>query len=138
MRIPVPASVARMPRFAFDVARGLGMSRDRRRCAPAASSRTSSRWAPTRSTRGTAARIEDFLAPFVDHAPTIGIFGFLLGLYFILPYWEVSAGEAIWSFQRMARDNFLSYPKGGLDRDPVGVRAPRRPSAARRCAPEWA
>jgi len=57
--------------------------------------------------------IEDFLAPYVDHAPTIGIFGFLLGLYFILPYWEVSAGEAIWSFQRMARDNFLSYPRGG-------------------------
>ena len=26
-------------------------------------------------------------------------FAFLLGLYFILPHWEVSAGEAQWQFQ---------------------------------------
>ena len=51
--------------------------------------------------------------PFTDDPSTIGMFGFLLGLYFILPYWEVSAGEALWSFRRMVRDNFLSYPKGG-------------------------
>jgi prolycopene isomerase len=57
--------------------------------------------------------IEEFMVPYVSHAPTIGVFGFLLGLYFILPYWEVSAGEAIWSFQRMALDNALSYPLGG-------------------------
>jgi prolycopene isomerase len=54
---------------------------------------------------------------FVDHytkdARLFGLFGFLLGLYFILPPWEVSAGEAIYSFQMMVRDNNLSYPKGG-------------------------
>src|SRR5262249_9562732 len=57
--------------------------------------------------------VEDFVAKFTDHPGTIGVFGFLLGLYFILPYWEVSAGEALWSFRRMVRDNALSYPKGG-------------------------
>lgn len=57
--------------------------------------------------------IEEFIAPFTDHAPTIGIFGFLLGLYFILPYWEVSAGEALYCFRQRARDNALSYPRGG-------------------------
>jgi prolycopene isomerase len=112
VRIPVPASVARMPRFAFEVARALGMS-----LSDAARATRLFAHILTMGEDEVAAwngrTIEDFLAPYVDHAPTIGIFGFLLGLYFILPYWEVSAGEAIWSFQRMARDNFLSYPRGG-------------------------
>ena len=112
VRIPVPASVARMPRFAFDIARGLGMSvSDAVRAARLFAHILTMGDDEIRTWNGRT--IEDFLAPFVDHAPTIGIFGFLLGLYFILPYWEVSAGEAIWSFQRMARDNFLSYPRGG-------------------------
>ncbi|MGO8992334.1 MAG: phytoene desaturase family protein [Polyangiaceae bacterium] len=112
MRIPVPASIARMPRFAFDIARGLGMSvTDALRAGRLFAHILT--MGPDEIDSWNGRTIEDFLAPFVDHAPTIGIFGFLLGLYFILPYWEVSAGEAIWSFQRMAHDNFLSYPKGG-------------------------
>jgi prolycopene isomerase len=111
-RLPVPASVARMPRFAFDLARGLGMSlADAARAA-----RLFARILTMSDAEIDAANdltIEEFLAPYVDHAPTIGIFGFLLGLYFILPYWEVSAGEAIAAFQRMALDNRLSYPRGG-------------------------
>ena len=112
VRIAVPASVARMPRFAFDVARGLGMSlTDALKAARLFTHILAMGQGEIEAWNGRT--IEDFLAPYVDHAPTIGIFGFLLGLYFILPYWEVSAGEAIWSFQRMARDNFLSYPRGG-------------------------
>ena len=112
VRIAVPASVARMPRFAFDIARALGMSvRDATRAARLFTHILTMGDDEIASWNGRT--IEDFLAPYVDHAPTIGLFGFLLGLYFILPYWEVSAGEAIWSFQRMARDNFLSYPRGG-------------------------
>jgi prolycopene isomerase len=112
VRIAVPSSVARMPRFAFDLARGLGMSvSDAVRAARLFAHILT--MGPDEVDSWNDRTIEDFVAPFVDHAPTIGIFGFLLGLYFILPYWEVSAGEAIWSFQRMARDNFLSYPRGG-------------------------
>ena len=112
VRIPVPASVARMPRFAFEVARALGMSlSDAVRAARLFAHILTMGEDEIAAWNGRT--IEDFLAPYVDHAPTIGIFGFLLGLYFILPYWEVSAGEAIWSFQQMARDNFLSYPRGG-------------------------
>jgi prolycopene isomerase len=111
-RIAVPASIHRMPRFAYDVARALEMSiPDAIRAARLfthilAMGEDEVREWDERT-------IEEFLQPYVDHAPTIGLFGFLLGLYFILPYWEVSAGEAIGSFQRMARDNFLSYPRGG-------------------------
>jgi prolycopene isomerase len=112
VRIAVPASIARMPRFAFDLARGLGMTvRDGMRAARLFTHILT--MGPEEIDSWNGRTIEDFLAPFVDHAPTIGIFGFLLGLYFILPYWEVSAGEAIWSFQRMAWDNHLSYPRGG-------------------------
>jgi phytoene dehydrogenase-like protein len=112
VRIPVPAEVRRMPRFAWDVARAMDLS-------PLEAARAARLFAHvlTMSESEIAAwnhrTVEELIAPFTDHAPTIGLFGFLLGLYFILPYWEVSAGEAVWSFQRMLRDNWLSYPKGG-------------------------
>src|SRR5579883_3407551 len=111
-RIAVPADLRRMPRFCLELARALELPwREAVRAARlfahvlAMSDEEVDAWNDR--------TIEDFVAPFTDHAPTIGVFGFLLGLYFILPYWEVSAGEALWCFRRMARDNALSYPRGG-------------------------
>ena len=43
--------------------------------------------------------VEDFLEPFGLHDAVCGLFGFLLGLYFVVPYWEASAGEAIAQIQ---------------------------------------
>ncbi len=57
--------------------------------------------------------VDEFLLGYTENPRLFALLGFLLGLYFILPFWTVSAGEAIWSFQRMARDNYLSYPEGG-------------------------
>ncbi|CAN5696948.1 hypothetical protein BH11MYX4_BH11MYX4_42760 [soil metagenome] len=110
--VAVPADLSRMPRFAFEIARALDLSMtDALRAARLFT------YILTMSDAEVASwdhrSIEEFLEPFTDNAPTIGVFGFLLGLYFILPYWEVSAGEALWCFRRMARDNALSYPKGG-------------------------
>lgn len=111
-RIPVPAEVHRAPRFAWELARGLDLS-------PREAARAARLFAHifAMSDSDVAAwddrTVEEFVSPFTDHAPTISLFGFLLGLYFILPYWEVSAGEALWSFRRMIRDNWLSYPLGG-------------------------
>jgi phytoene dehydrogenase-like protein len=110
--VAVPADVSRMPRFAFEIARALQLSvTDAMRAARLFTYILSMSDAEAASWDHRS--IEEFLEPFTDHAPTIGVFGFLLGLYFILPYWEVSAGEALWCFRRMARDNALSYPKGG-------------------------
>jgi phytoene dehydrogenase-like protein len=110
--VAVPADISRMPRFAFEIARALQLSvTDAMRAARLFTYILSMSDAEVASWDHRS--IEDFLEPFTDHAPTIGVFGFLLGLYFILPYWEVSAGEALWCFRRMARDNALSYPKGG-------------------------
>ncbi len=110
--IPVPADLVRMPRFAWRLARALELSpREAARAARLFAHILSMSEADVLAWDGRT--IEEFLEPFTDHAPTIGVFGFLLGLYFILPYWEVSAGEALWCFRRMARDNWLSYPRGG-------------------------
>jgi prolycopene isomerase len=57
--------------------------------------------------------VEEFILQYTEHPRLFGLLGFLLGLYFILPPWEVSAGEAILCFQWMVRDNRLSYPRGG-------------------------
>lgn len=57
--------------------------------------------------------IEAFILRYTEHPRLFGLLGFLLGLYFILPPWEVSAGEAILCFQAMVKDNRLSYPLGG-------------------------
>jgi prolycopene isomerase len=112
MRIPVPAELHRMPRFAWRLARAVKMTP--RQAAEAARLFAHILTMSDDDVRALdGVTIEEFVAPFTSHAPTIGIFGFLLGLYFILPYWQVSAGEALWCFRKMARDNWLSYPRGG-------------------------
>ncbi|MBI2060824.1 MAG: NAD(P)/FAD-dependent oxidoreductase [Nitrospirae bacterium] len=55
----------------------------------------------------------DFVLRYTRDPRLVAAFGFLLGLYFVLPLEEVSAGEGIWCFQRMVWDNRLSYPIGG-------------------------
>jgi phytoene dehydrogenase-like protein len=55
----------------------------------------------------------DFVMRYTKNPRLVGLFGFLLGLYFILPLDEVSAGEGVWCFRRMVEDHGLSYPKGG-------------------------
>ncbi len=111
-RIAVPAELTRMPRFLVELVRALDLSpREAARAARLFTHILAMSDAEVAALDTTT--VEAFITPFTDHPPTIGLFGFLLGLYFILPYWEVSAGEALWSFRRMVRDNALSYPEGG-------------------------
>lgn len=111
-RLAVPADVARLPRFAWELCRALELSpREAMRAARFFTHVLS--MSDVEVAEWDDRTVEDLIRPFTDHPGTIGVFGFLLGLYFILPYWEVSAGEALWSFRRMVRDNWLSYPEGG-------------------------
>lgn len=57
--------------------------------------------------------IEEFMAQYTEEPFVHALIGFLLGLYFILPPWQASAGESIWNFQRFVYDSSLGYPKGG-------------------------
>ena len=110
--VAVPADLRRMPRFAVDLARALNLSLSE--ALRAARLFTHILTMSDEEVESWDHRtIEEFIEPFTEHAPTIAVFGFLLGLYFILPYWEVSAGEALYCFRKMARDNALSYPRGG-------------------------
>lgn len=110
--VPVPADLRRMPRFAVELAMALDLSvTEALRAARLFTHILTMSDEEVESWNHRT--IEEFIEPFTDHAPTIGVFGFLLGLYFILPYWEVSAGEALYCFRKMARDNSLSYPRGG-------------------------
>ncbi|MBI2890322.1 MAG: NAD(P)/FAD-dependent oxidoreductase [Nitrospirae bacterium] len=55
----------------------------------------------------------EFVLRYTDDPRLVVAFGFLLGLYFVLPLDQVSAGEGIWCFQHMVKNNRLSYPIGG-------------------------
>ena len=111
-RIPVPSELRRVPKFAWDLARALKLS-------PREAARVVRLFTAilTMSDEEVFAwdhkTLDELVGRYTDHAPTLAVFGFLLGLYFILPYWEVSAGEAIHCFRQMAFDNSLSYPIGG-------------------------
>ncbi len=110
--VPVPAELRRMPAFAWRLARAMHLP-------PAEALRAARLFA--RILTMTDAEVDawdgrtldEFVVQYTNHGPTLGVFGFLLGLYFILPYWQVSAGEALHCFRAMAFDNALSYPRGG-------------------------
>lgn len=58
--------------------------------------------------------IEDFMKRYTVNIQVLTVFGFLMGLYFVLPIWEASAGESVWNFQKMAaRGLNVCYPRGG-------------------------
>jgi prolycopene isomerase len=57
--------------------------------------------------------VDRLIARYTDNPKVLAGFGLLLGLYFVLPFWEVSAAEAVWCFQHMVRANALGYPRGG-------------------------
>lgn len=62
----------------------------------------------------------EFVTRYTENPRLVGLLGFILGLYFILPLSLVSAGEGVWCFKHMAWDYGLSYPLGGA------VTVPRR------------
>ena len=112
VRVSVPAELRRMPRFAWELVRALELP-------PLEALRAARLFA--RILTMTDAEVEAwddrtldvFVRQYTTHGATLGVFGFLLGLYFILPFWQVSAGEALHCFRAMAFDNSLSYPRGG-------------------------
>lgn len=112
VELRVPAAAWRMPRFAVEAARVMRIPvREIPKILRLFHDLTTMPEAEIR--KWDRKTVEDFLLDYTENPRLFALLGFLLGLYFILPFWEVSAGEAIWSFQRMVRDNYLSYPVGG-------------------------
>ncbi|MDD5223647.1 MAG: NAD(P)/FAD-dependent oxidoreductase [bacterium] len=63
--------------------------------------------------------VDEFVAKYVGgNLRLLGYLGGLLGLFFVIPFWDASAGEAIWCYKRMFGERTLSYPRGGAHRIP--------------------
>jgi prolycopene isomerase len=116
--IPLPSEIYRMPALAARMARSMELS-------PAEM---------VQATRLVAAlmtmsddevdvwddrTVDEFVSKYTDNPRLRAALCFMLGLYFVIPPWETSAGEGIYCFQRMFRDNWLSYPKGGAKAIPT-------------------
>lgn len=112
VKLVVPAETYRLPRFCAEAIRQLKLPlRELPKITRLFWDILTMR--PEEAERWDGRTVEDFIVRYTEDPRLFGLFGFLLGLYFILPPWEVSAGEAILCFQAMVRDNRLSYPRGG-------------------------
>ncbi len=59
--------------------------------------------------------LDDFVRRYTEHPGAYFLFSFLASIFFVLPPWEVSAGEAIRCLRWVLRDYRLSYVEGGMD-----------------------
>jgi len=60
--------------------------------------------------------LDAFVRSHTDHPAAYFLFSFLASIFFVLPPWQVSAGEAIRGLRGVLRDYSLSYVQGGMDR----------------------
>ncbi len=103
-----------LPRVALDAARQLGLS-------PVETMRigrmffqifTLTEWELAAWDRRT---LDDFVLQHTEHPGAYFLMSFLASIFFVLPPWQVSAGEAIRCLRWVLRDYQLSYIEGGMD-----------------------
>ena len=59
--------------------------------------------------------LQDFIDAHTHDARLYYLFSFLCSIFFVLPPWQVSAGESIRALRRVLLDYRLSYVEGGMD-----------------------
>ena len=59
--------------------------------------------------------LDEFVLQHTDHAGAYFLLSFLASIFFVLPPWDVSAGEAIRCLRSLLTDYSLSYVQGGMD-----------------------
>jgi prolycopene isomerase len=59
--------------------------------------------------------LDDFVLAHTEHPGAYFLFSFLASIFFVLPPWQVSAGEAIRCLRHVLGDYQLSYVAGGMD-----------------------
>lgn len=59
--------------------------------------------------------LDEFIRQHTEHPGAYFLFGFLASIFFVLPPWQVSAGESIRALRRILTDYSLSYVEGGMD-----------------------
>lgn len=58
--------------------------------------------------------LDELIRTYTEHAPTYYMLSFLMSIFFVLPPWEASAGETIYTLRRFLNDYRLSYVRGGM------------------------
>ena len=59
--------------------------------------------------------LDEFVRQHTEHPGAYFLVSFLASIFFVLPPWQVSAGEAIRSLRDVLRSYSLSYVEGGMD-----------------------
>ncbi len=59
--------------------------------------------------------LDDFVREHTDNPGAYFLFSFLASIFFVLPPWQVSAGEAVRCLRWVIRAYSLSYVEGGMD-----------------------
>lgn len=59
--------------------------------------------------------LDTFIRDHTEHPGAYFLFAFLASIFFVLPPWEVSAGESIRCLRHLLLDYQLSYVQGGMD-----------------------
>jgi prolycopene isomerase len=62
--------------------------------------------------------LHDLILRYTRNPAAYFLLAFLASIFFVLPPWDVSAGEAMLALRRLVRDWSLSYVEGGMDSIP--------------------
>jgi prolycopene isomerase len=112
--ITAPPSRAGLPAVALEAARLLGLTTAERAHLARMLFQlfTLTEWELVRWDRRT---LDDFILAHTDHPGAYFLFSFLASIFFVLPPWQVSAGEAIRCLRGVIGSYQLSYVEGGMD-----------------------
>lgn len=112
--ITAPATRGGLPHAALDAARQLGLSaRERAHLARMLFQVfTLTEWELRRWDRRT---LDEFILQHTEHPGAYFLFSFLASIFFVLPPWQVSAGESIRALRQVIGSYHLSYVEGGMD-----------------------
>ncbi|CAM3705342.1 phytoene desaturase family protein [Smaragdicoccus niigatensis] len=116
--VPIPSQAHRFPEFAWKAARAANLG-PLDTVAAARMFADMMRMGEVEVDSWNDRTAEEYITQFTENPRLQALLMFLLGLYFVVEPWKASAGESIYAFQRMARDNWLSYPKGGTKAIPL-------------------
>jgi prolycopene isomerase len=112
--ITAPPRRRQLARVALEAARALRLDlRDRMRLARMLMQVfTLTEWELRRWDRRT---LDEFIRQHTEHPGAYFLFSFLASIFFVLPPWQVSAGESIRCLRWVLRAYHLSYIEGGMD-----------------------
>lgn len=112
--LTAPAHRSGLLHTAFEAADGLGLDR-RQRLRAAHLLIDALTFTPPELARWNDRSLEDFLRRYVDDPRVYFLVAFLASIFFVLPPWQIAAGEAIHALRTVLRDYALSYVEGGMD-----------------------